>query len=101
VSHDSLQEGAGEIMKYRKKPVVIEAEQFVPEPQPPHYGPPIITDKMFMEYPVNLGEQGPYLIIPTLEGAHIANPGDWIITGIKGERYSCKPDIFAATYEPA
>lgn len=38
--------------------------------------------------------------IETLEGGHIACPGDWIITGIKGEHYPCKPDIFAATYEP-
>ena len=37
--------------------------------------------------------------IDTLEGGHIVCPGDWIITGVKGERYSCKPDIFAATYE--
>lgn len=39
--------------------------------------------------------------IDTLEGGHNVCPGDWIITGIKGERYPCKADIFAATYEPA
>jgi hypothetical protein len=39
--------------------------------------------------------------IDTLEGGHIVCPGDWIITGVKGERYPCKPDIFTATYEPA
>ena len=39
--------------------------------------------------------------IDTLEGGHIVCPGDWIITGIKGERYPCKPDIFEATYEAA
>ena len=38
--------------------------------------------------------------IDTLEGGHIVCPGDWIITGVKGERYPCKPDIFAATYDP-
>lgn len=37
--------------------------------------------------------------IDTLEGGHIVCPGDWIITGVKGERYPCKPDIFAQTYE--
>ncbi len=37
----------------------------------------------------------------TMEGGHIVCPGDWIITGIKGERYPCKPDIFAESYEPA
>lgn len=38
--------------------------------------------------------------IDTLEGGHIVCPGDYVITGVKGERYPCKPDIFAATYEP-
>ena len=37
--------------------------------------------------------------IDTLEGGHIACPGDWIITGVKGEHYPCKPDIFDLTYE--
>jgi hypothetical protein len=40
------------------------------------------------------------LVIHTLEGDMTAMPGDWIITGIKGEQYACKPDIFEATYEP-
>lgn len=39
--------------------------------------------------------------IDTLEGGHIVCPGDWIITGVKGEHYPCKPDIFAATYDEA
>ena len=39
--------------------------------------------------------------IDTLEGGHIVCPGDWVITGVKGERYPCKPDIFNATYHPA
>ena len=39
--------------------------------------------------------------IDTLEDGHNVCPGDWIITGVKGERYPCKPDIFEATYEPA
>lgn len=38
--------------------------------------------------------------IDTTEGGHIVCPGDWIITGVRGERYPCKPDIFAETYEP-
>ena len=38
-------------------------------------------------------------VIPTLEGQHIANEGDWIIKGIKGEFYPCKPDIFVMTYD--
>ena len=41
------------------------------------------------------------LLIPTLEGTMQADENDWIIRGVKGELYPCKPDIFAATYEPA
>jgi hypothetical protein len=59
--------------KFRKLSVVVDAEK--------HDGPEPIT-------------------IQTLEGPMTATPGDWIITGIKGEKYPCKPDIFAATYEP-
>lgn len=58
-------------MKFRKKPVVIEAFQ--------------TTERVE---------------IHTLEGVMVANVGDWIITGINGEQYPCKPDIFEATYEP-
>ncbi|WP_422446026.1 hypothetical protein [Thermoanaerobacterium sp. DL9XJH110] len=57
--------------KFRKKPVVIEAYQ---------------TDKE--------------MIIETLEGPLRASPGDWIIRGIRGELYPCKPDVFERTYEP-
>ena len=41
------------------------------------------------------------VVIHTLEGDMTAEPGDWVITGIKGEQYPCKHDIFMATYEPA
>jgi hypothetical protein len=58
--------------KFRKKPVVIEAVE--------------CTEVTLIE---------------TLEGTMRAEVGDWIITGVKGERYPCKPDIFAATYDPA
>ena len=85
--------------KFRKKPVVIEAYQF----NPTIVCPPDSTGKtgeMFMEFPVWYDDDGAHLRIDTLEGQHRANPGDWIITGVKGEKYPCKPDIFAATYEP-
>ncbi len=42
-----------------------------------------------------------YCVIKTLEGEHLASPGDYVIKGIKGEFYPCKPDIFALTYYPA
>ena len=78
-------------MRYRKKPVVIEAFRF---------GFECIPD-WFMQEAVNgeihvYGEQADIL---TLEGVMIANFGDFIIKGVKGEIYPCKADIFYATYE--
>jgi len=85
--------------KYRKKPVVIEAVQY--NGQNVHE-----VRKVWPECPgADVEGTGdgkhvrPFLIIPTLEGNHRADVGDWIIKGIKGEFYPCKPDIFAATYE--
>ena len=46
-------------------------------------------------------ERGSVLSIATLEGAHWVTPGDYVIRGVQGEFYPCKPDIFSATYEPA
>lgn len=60
-----------DVKKFRKRPIVIEAYQ---------------TDVE--------------MIVPTLEGPLRAAPGDWIITGIRGEQYPCKPDVFEKTYEP-
>jgi hypothetical protein len=87
-------------MKYRKKPLVVEAEQFVSAIQPIGRHATVPTSTMFLEYPVMVDDAGAFLAIPTLEGTIRANNGDWIITGVKGERYPCKPEIFAATYEP-
>ena len=56
--------------KFRKKPVVIEAEQLLERTE-----------------------------IKTLEGVMVGNPGDWLITGVAGEQYPCRDDIFRATYE--
>lgn len=83
-------------MKYRKKPVVIEAWQV----QPDIGGmPEWLTDALGKTVTIN--SIGPILFIDTLEGRMRADPGDWIIQGVKGELYPCKPDIFAQTYEPA
>ncbi len=60
-----------QVARFRKKPVIIEAYQTEVE-----------------------------MVISTLEGDMIASPGDWIITGVNGEQYPCKPDIFEKTYEP-
>lgn len=59
------------VLKFQKNPVIVEAYQ---------------TDVE--------------LIIETLEGKMHASPGDWIITGVQGEQYPCKPDIFEKTYTP-
>jgi hypothetical protein len=81
-------------MKYRKKPVVIEAIRYLGESS--HN-----LVRLFVGDSVPLHQFGDgKLGIPTLEGVMTANPGDWIIRGVKGELYPCKPDIFDATYEP-
>lgn len=74
----------GTNMQFRKKPVVIEANQWFKLGDHPNV----------KEYNYRFGW------IETLEGGHIVYPGDWIITGVKGEQYPCKPDIFELTYEP-
>lgn len=81
--------------KYRKKPVVIEAMQFTNE----------MKDRVFHFVTCNKApsfddDGNPTMKIQTLEGVMIASLGDWIIKGVQGEFYPCKPDIFAATYEP-
>lgn len=82
--------------KYRKKPVVIEATQWFKHGDHPEVGH--LPRGHLAHKEKNSHEWG---WVPTLESGHIVTPGDWIITGVKGEHYPCKPDIFAATYEPA
>lgn len=111
--------------KYRKKPVVIEAVNWnghtlgltnapVDLTQPgdpnvrlempdwmPECLPPLETE-VLTRMAVSSGEVRRYqdfLYIGTIEGTMAAAPGDWIIRGVKGEIYPCKPDIFAATYD--
>ena len=87
--------------KYVKKPIVIDAIQWT--------GKNVDEIVEFYMDSANANPNGNVLkthmpehgklIIPTLEGNHIANTGDFIIRGIKGELYPCKPDIFESTYE--
>jgi hypothetical protein len=79
-------------MQFRKKPVVIEAVQFNESRESLH------EIFRFAGSHVRNVTYG-YLEIPTLEGAMRVSFGDWIIKGVKGEFYPCKPDIFAETYE--
>lgn len=78
--------------KFKKKPVVIEAEL---------YDGTATSVERVMEMGgtrgINNSPEGLYIV--TLEGTMRADRGDWIIKGVKGELYPCKPDVFEATYE--
>lgn len=81
------------IRKFRKKPVVIEAVQYDGTP----VGAKLI--KEFINYTTTLIITSEYLGIETLEGEMKCSSGDWVIKGVNGEFYPCKPDIFEKTYE--
>lgn len=91
-------------MKYRKKPVVIEAIQWNGNSNIQEIEN-LIGKKLKYELESDtaweVGVAPPFfsLLIETLEGVHKAMPHDWIIKGVHGEFYPCKPDIFAKTYE--
>jgi len=74
--------------KFKKKPVVIEATQWFKDGDHQAVIPGMLSGM-------------PVFWVETLEGPMYVSPGDWIITGVKGEQYPCKPDIFEMTYEPA
>lgn len=112
-------------MKFRKKPVVIEATRWFgngehpqddtslayPSPESDANFEPYITEGKVVRYFRSPKHQDydncehcghvfkSHGWIDTLEGGHIVCPGDWVITGVKGEYYPCKPDIFEMTYE--
>ena len=77
-------------MKFRKKPVVIEATQWFKHGD----HPAVVPDPV--GHPLDS-----YFGIRTLEGFMRVTPKDWVITGVQGEHYACKPDIFELTYEVA
>ena len=109
-------------MRFRKKPVEIEATQWFKNGDHPNDDCQTFTDsdgqpfqgegKVVRYYRKPECDGGQWHCsrcgaimhfhgwVDTLEGGHIVCPGDWIITGVKGERYPCKPDIFEATYDP-
>jgi hypothetical protein len=94
-------------MKYRKKPVVIEAFQMTEERRWNNVDWPEWLHKAwnepdFCEGALSIDPDDPAkerLVIGTMEGVHRVTWGDWIIQGVKGELYACKPDIFEQTYE--
>lgn len=84
-------------MKYRKKPVEIEAMQTTADSVGSVVG--WMTRSSSGDLTFSASANGE-VRIRTLEGTMTASPGDWIIRGVQGEFYPCKPDIFEATYDP-
>lgn len=88
---------------YRKKPVIIEAIRFIDGDKKNMdeitrwFNTNKLTDATYSAPTKDL-KKG-HIMIPTLEGAMMAQDGDYIIKGVQGEFYPCKPDIFEATYE--
>lgn len=88
-------------MKYRKKPVVIEAFR-LGEEWPDWWADAVSANRVTTHNNDGRYRGGPdYALIKTLEGTMRAEFNDWIIRGVKGEIYPCKPDIFEATYDLA
>lgn len=93
-------------MKYKKKPVIIEAHKWEP------FSYSALTSPIWFNEAISCGKLWPHsngdLRVFTLEDGghaglqakHVASPGDYIIKGVLGELYPCKPDIFELTYEP-
>ena len=84
-------------MKYKKRPVVVDAVQWFKDGDHPavHRGEGYYRK----EISPGILYQSEKYYIKTLEGTLTVSPGDWIITGVQGEHYPCKPDIFEQTYE--
>ncbi len=82
-------------MKFRKKPVVIEAFMFAGGSEEPGW------PDFWLSAGHRFADDGETVVITTLEGEMTGNKGDFIIKGDAGEFYPCKPDIFEQTYEPA
>lgn len=96
-------------MKFQKKPVIIEAMQLIGSSSEHHavylwveshvgsFNPH--SDELPVQG-VSIDPETGFMLIATLEGVMSAKPGDWIIRGVQGEFYPCKPDIFEQSYEP-
>lgn len=81
----------GDVLRFRKKPVEVEAWRNDADDN---------TMPEWAKAAVLIRNDGSFLV-NTIEGGLVARPGDWLIRGVQGEVYPCKPDIFEATYEPA
>jgi hypothetical protein len=97
-THDP-KNGDARPQKFRKKPVVIEAMQWTGSIRQHDDIAHWIMDNSELQIDAGVEGDGWHLFINTLEGRMDASPGDWIIRGVQGEFYPCKPDIFEQTYE--
>lgn len=89
-------------MKFKKKPVVIEAVQISKRmdlTSPDWWAAAVQANQVILHGMGKMTRDVPWVEIRTLEGVMRGDAGDWIIRGVQGELYPCKPDIFAATYE--
>ncbi len=82
---------------YRKKPVVIVAHRIGDDGWPDEIWDGVNRNLIIL----HMDQEPKHVVIKTMEGDMRGDLGDWIIRGVKGEFYPCKPDIFAATYDPA
>ena len=80
------------MQKFRRKPPIVEAEQFFPDEKP---WPKGVEENTHSISKLHLG-----WILQTPEGGYTISPGDWVITDAEGELHYCKRDVFEATYEP-
>lgn len=85
--------------KFRKKPVVIEAEQLTNDARQADALASWCGGHSTPDSNPDGSDEMQFIIIRTLEGKMLASPGDWIIKGVNGEFYPCKPGIFAASYD--
>jgi len=98
VVYDSPASAQGEVcFLWRKKPVVIQAHRIGIDPWPDAAWQAVTENKIVLH---GIDKPNGYIDIVTLEGTMRGEYGDWLIRGVKGEFYPCKPDIFALTYEP-
>lgn len=89
-------------MEYRKKPVVIEAFRYGMDSRPDWFDTKVTSNEIITYVGTDIRDSSQYYCeIKTLEGIMKGNCGDYIIKGVKGEVYACKPDIFEMTYELA
>jgi hypothetical protein len=86
--------------KFRKRPVVVEAMQLVDADSSDAIGRWIRSQSATAYHSSGRAGHSFWLKIGTLEGVMVADQGDWVIRGIEGEFYPCKPSVFEATYEP-